>query len=1214
VYQASVRSTTAGTAKTVLAIVAILSLVLSALAVARPALATDGANQVPLQNTEAGAGSEDECKDVADGTKLFHFVLNNLTPDSTLTNFEATFDPSTSFTYEATVINSTVTHVDVTITGDADLTGAVATFDKDQPSGPSGAKLVLSHICDETQAPTPTLTLDKVTVGGDSEFAFELDDVALSDTLSGADAPVVLATTSGTFTIRELISSAQADAGWDLTSIDCTGNATSETARLAGATVDVTVGADEDVVCTFTNTLTPPPPPSGEGFLEVDKLICLAETSSTDFDVTNVGIQTLNTEEENGGVLEDVGDCILGANVTFSVYVDANGNGELDEGEVLADDDDLVNGTLTTNENGAITIDLAEGDYILVEEAGGIEQGDWPGGSVAFSIVDGELTLIEVTNNIAEESGLLKIRKFFCDIAAPDGFNNPHFIELEGPEADSDASLPDQFAEHCTRGGENPEATFEIDGTEFTTTDGILVVSLPAGEHTVVETDPNMGETTVTVEVDATTSLLVLNFEEGGQQPDTGEIMIMKHVCPAGLTPAEFDQIATFGEKVFTCPVITLPGDEAAEGARDARDLPDSPFPDGTGAFDFSVVAGTTSLTLADDGTFMPAPTTCPDSGACVEVSHYAFGSVPLGEVTVTETDPPAGYDFGRVLFTPDSGDEATFVSAENGVIVLDTSNDDSVMLHVYNFAPAQEEQTGSITVQKEIQCEVCETFTPGFYFNQGENNEGSAFAEDSLSNDPITVAGMTFDSVQSVQDNADPGSLLRHYLALTLNVRMGGGDCDLLSLVYDGSVESLQGETVGTIWTEAGKVLNGESSEFSAEDLHDAIDEINNNHGAEDGVLSCDTAGLAGFEFALTDEEDNEVTGTTGDDGTVVFDDLPLGTYTLEEVGGPDESDCTVVDASGDGVEFDAETGVITITISEETADVTVTVVNDCGGQSGEQLGSITILKNAVPDDAQDFAFTTMGTGLTGFSLDDDADATLSNQKVFTSLAAGSYSVTESATDGRDLTSITCSAGGAADLATGTANITLAEGADVTCTFVNTKEGQQAEAGSITILKNAVPDDAQDFAFTTTGTGLSNFSLDDDADATLSNQKTFTGLSAGMYTVAESAVTGWTLTSLTCSPSASVTVSGAMASINLAAGANVTCTFVNTKQGSGTLPNQGGPTTTPRQGTLAGNLPNTATAPFDGTSMPVALVTLLMLSGLGAAAYAMKSEAARRR
>ena len=1150
-YQEQVRSTTAGTGKTVLAIVAILSLLLSFFVIAPTAVAA--AETVPLHNTTTD-DVRTQCAETDAGEMLFHFVLNGLDDGTTVQTFAASFDTNGDGTADVTYtladdnvelvpIESGNFHINVLVEGEATLVTASATVSDQDGVGPS-PKLVLSHICDETHvptpsltldkvavggdsefafelndvalsdtlsgadapvvlattsgtfkidellsgaqmtagwdltsiscdgnaaaetssvanatvsvtvgadedvvctftntltAPTPTLTLDKVTVGGDSEFAFELDDVALSDTLSGADAPVVLATTSGTFTIDELISSAQADAGWDLTSIECTGNAMEESDDVAGATVDVTVGADEDVVCTFTNTLTPPPPP-GEGFLEVDKLICLAETSSTHFDVTNVEIQTFNLEEEHGDVLEDIGDCILGANVTFSVYVDANGNQVLDEGEVLSDDDDLVDGTLTTNENGAITIDLAEGDYILVEAPGGIEQGDWPGGSVAFSIVDGELTLIEVTNNIAEENGLLKIRKFFCTIPTPEGFDNPDFTVLEGENADSDASLPDQFADVCSRGGDNPEATFTVDdGDPFVTDDGLLVIQLPFGEHTVAETEPNAGSIDVTIGEDVT-SLLVLNFEE-------------------------------------------------------------------------------------------------------------------------------------------------------------------------------EEEQTGSITVQKEIQCEVCETFTPGFYFNEGENNEGSAFAEASLSADPITVGGMTFDSVQSVQDDAAPGSLLRHYLALVLNVRMGTADeCDLAAVTYSGSMAAFEGMTIGDILDEAEAVLNGGSSEFTAEELHDVIDEINNADVGDDTLTCSGTTGLSGFDFVLTDEEDMEHTGTTDDAGMVVFDDLPLGTYTLEETGGPDGSDCTVVSASGDGVEFDAETGVITITLTSDMADVTVTVVNDCGGESGQQLGSITILKNAVPDDAQDFAFTTTGTGLTGFSLDDDADATLSNQKVFTSLAAGSYSVTESATAGWDLTSITCSAGGTADLAAGTANITLAEGADVTCTFVNTKEGQQAQTGSITILKNAVPDDAQDFAFTTTGTGLTGFSLDDDANVTLPNQKTFSGLAAGTYTVAEGSVAGWTLTSLTCSPSASVTVTGATASINLAAGANVTCTFVNTKQGSGTLPSQGGPTTTPRGGTLAGNLPNTATEPFSGTSLPVALVALAMLSGLGAAAYAMKAEAARRR
>ena len=107
---------------------------------------------------------------------------------------------------------------------------------------------------------------------------------------------------------------------------------------------------------------------------------------------------------------------------------------------------------------------------------------------------------------------------------------------------------------------------------------------------------------------------------------------------------------------------------------------------------------------------------------------------------------------------------------------------------------------------------------------------------------------------------------------------------------------------------------------------------------------------------------------------------------------------------------------------------------------------GTITIIKDAVPDDAQDFSFTTTGTGLAGFSLDDDADPTLSNTKSFTGLAPGSYSVTEGdpTVVGFDLTKLACVETGTAnsttDVSTRTASITLDPGETVTCTYTDTK------------------------------------------------------------------------------------------------------------------------------------------------------------------------------
>jgi len=110
---------------------------------------------------------------------------------------------------------------------------------------------------------------------------------------------------------------------------------------------------------------------------------------------------------------------------------------------------------------------------------------------------------------------------------------------------------------------------------------------------------------------------------------------------------------------------------------------------------------------------------------------------------------------------------------------------------------------------------------------------------------------------------------------------------------------------------------------------------------------------------------------------------------------------------------------------------------------------------------------------------------------------------------------------------------------------------------GSITIIKDAVPNDAQDFSFSTTG-GLSpaTFSLDDDANGTLSNTQPFTGITNfTTYTVTEASVAHWTLSFGTpvCtvgSPnggSQSGNAGTGVLTINLKEGENVTCTFINT-------------------------------------------------------------------
>lgn len=107
-----------------------------------------------------------------------------------------------------------------------------------------------------------------------------------------------------------------------------------------------------------------------------------------------------------------------------------------------------------------------------------------------------------------------------------------------------------------------------------------------------------------------------------------------------------------------------------------------------------------------------------------------------------------------------------------------------------------------------------------------------------------------------------------------------------------------------------------------------------------------------------------------------------------------------------------------------------------------------------------------------------------------------------------------------------------------------------QDNDGTIRIIKDAVPNDAQDFSFATTGADWSAFLLDDDSNATLPNTRNFT-LNAGSYTVTEAATAGWSLTNLVCTdPDSGTTVnlSTALATIDLDAGETVICTYTNNK------------------------------------------------------------------
>ena len=98
---------------------------------------------------------------------------------------------------------------------------------------------------------------------------------------------------------------------------------------------------------------------------------------------------------------------------------------------------------------------------------------------------------------------------------------------------------------------------------------------------------------------------------------------------------------------------------------------------------------------------------------------------------------------------------------------------------------------------------------------------------------------------------------------------------------------------------------------------------------------------------------------------------------------------------------------------------------------------------------------------------------------------------------------------------------------------------------GTIKVVLDAVPNSSQDFAFSG---DIGSFILDDDNNNAHPRSRTVT-LSPGTYDVTQGAVSGWSLTGLSCNTGETTNISTRTATIDLAAGENVICTFTDTRR-----------------------------------------------------------------
>ncbi len=218
-------------------------------------------------------------------------------------------------------------------------------------------------------------------------------------------------------------------------------------------------------------------------------------------------------------------------------------------------------------------------------------------------------------------------------------------------------------------------------------------------------------------------------------------------------------------------------------------------------------------------------------------------------------------------------------------------------------------------------------------------------------------------------------------------------------------------------------------------------------------GVTVTNTSALGANSVVVTDDLPNSLTGVTA---TYDVDPTTAGGTGSCSVGVGNSVTCNVgALAASDGNTSAPEADVVQVSISATvtgcatlTNQATVTYSTDGSAQPPNVVdsnivttdvtcGSITIVKNAVPNSTQDFGFSG---DLGAFTLDDDGNNNnaFSNTVVFNDLGIDTYVVTENVTAGWLVNSITCSDGSATSVTTRSAVIQLAGGEDVTCTFVN--------------------------------------------------------------------------------------------------------------------------------------------------------------------------------
>jgi|GEM_PF-4036597 len=516
---------------------------------------------------------------------------------------------------------------------------------------------------------------------------------------------------------------------------------------------------------------------------------------------------------------------------------------------------------------------------------------------------------------------------------------------------------------------------------------------------------------------------------------------------------------------------------------------------------------------------------------ATMDDTTEVFTDVPAGDYSVTEA-PLEGYTLVSVGCSLDLGRSAVQESVEGNTLGIVLEAGMSLTCTFVN-APAQTSQH-VVTVTKYVDDALA---TEGDFSltstRTAANLNGGVETSGNFNLNP----GNSWQAVTSAMDAGADYSVVENSI---------DGDCD-----DEGDVYRLAGYGIGATLEAAAAATPAGTAAIT--DLQADMHIVVFNE-------TCDTPGTSSVTIVKEwqDAEGNPIDAPAtdftsdipadgadaftldGEEDSITFDGLDAATYVVTETppaGWHLESR---------GCELTPEEGLtpqalpsnsLTIVLGEDM-DLTCTFVNVPDSQT------VTVQKFINGSAAAETSDTFEVTSSAG-------DATLETANSFTAelqaSMASNFTLSETGIDG------TCDEGdtyrlagfGIGATAEEAAAASLVDTVDVTlegAIYVIVHNQLCEGLGSITIEKDFNPDSASEVDFTAEGFGTADFSI------TEAEGHTFANLSAGSYTFTEVDTPQWMVSGINCSGDSNITVdlgAGAV-TVDLVAGADVTCTFTN--------------------------------------------------------------------